>query len=92
MIWWRIRFFLIKLLNFKSIDSGDEHFWNQFWSDNITSIQDIFTLIPAVEIRALREEAPSNLSTLCFKVVEKLKECSENSYLTEKNRFIGKKN
>ena len=33
----------------------------------------------------MREEAPSNLSTLCFKLVDKIKDCSENSFLTEKN-------
>lgn len=30
--------------------------------------QDIFALIPAAEIRAVREESPSNLATLCYKV------------------------
>ena len=28
----------------------------------------MFTLIPASEIRALRDENPSNLATLCYKV------------------------
>lgn len=71
----------------QNIESNDENFWAQFWSEQITNIQDIFTLIPAVEIRALREEAPSNLSTLCVKIVQKIKDCSENSYLIEKNQF-----
>ncbi|KAB7502245.1 Protein HID1 [Armadillidium nasatum] len=54
------------------IDASDDSFWEQFWGDHDTSIQDVFTLIPASEIRALREEAPSNLATLCYKAVEKL--------------------
>lgn len=54
------------------IDAKDDAFWDQFWSESVQSVQDIFTLIPAAEIRALREESPSNLATLCYKAVEKL--------------------
>lgn len=54
------------------IDAKDDVFWDQFWSESIQSVQDVFTLIPAAEIRALREESPSNLATLCYKAVEKL--------------------
>lgn len=69
----------------QTIDPNNEAFWSQFWSEYISSIQDVYTLIPATEIRALREEAPSNLCTLCLKLVEKIKDCSENTFLTEKN-------
>ncbi|XP_076458656.1 protein HID1-like isoform X2 [Babylonia areolata] len=54
------------------IEANDEAFWEQFWSESVTCVQDVFTLIPAAEIRALREESPSNLATLCYKAVEKL--------------------
>ncbi|XP_054706104.1 protein HID1-like isoform X2 [Uloborus diversus] len=54
------------------IDAKDDIFWDQFWSESVQSAQDVFTLIPAAEIRALREESPSNLATLCYKAVEKL--------------------
>ena len=54
------------------IDTKDDQFWDQFWCENINSIQDVFALIPAPEIRALREESPSNLATFCYKAVEKL--------------------
>lgn len=54
------------------IDTADDEFWEQFWCENMNSIQDVFTLIPATEIRALREESPSNLATFCYKAVEKL--------------------
>ncbi|CAG2158346.1 unnamed protein product [Oppiella nova] len=54
------------------IDTKDDHFWDQFWCENVTNIQDVFALIPAPEIRALREESPSNLATFCYKAVEKL--------------------
>ena len=54
------------------VDVSDDDFWDQFWSDSVTTVQDVFTLLPSAEIRALREESPSNLATLCYKGVEKL--------------------
>ena len=75
----------------QSVDDNDDHFWAQFWSGSITSIQDIYTLIPAFEIRALREETPSNLAALCFKIAEKIKESSEVNYISEKNRMSSKR-
>ncbi|XP_057310816.1 protein HID1-like isoform X1 [Hydractinia symbiolongicarpus] len=54
------------------VEVNDEAFWEQFWMDSITNVNDIFALIPAAEIRTLREECPSNLATLCYKCVEKL--------------------
>lgn len=65
------------------IDAGDDSFWDQFWSENVTNVQDVFTLVPAPEIRALREEAPSNLATLCYKAVEKLVKAVDNSCRTQ---------
>ncbi|XP_070169242.1 protein HID1 [Polyergus mexicanus] len=65
------------------IDSSDDIFWDQFWSENVTNVQDIFTLIPAPEIRILREEAPSNLATLCYKAVEKLVKAVDSSCRTQ---------
>lgn len=61
------------------IDASDDAFWDQFWSENVSNVQDIFTLIPASEIRILREEAPSNLATLCYKAVEKLVKAVDSS-------------
>ncbi|KAI4457097.1 protein hid1 [Holotrichia oblita] len=65
------------------IDANDDAFWEQFWSENVNNVQDIFTLVPAPEIRALREEAPSNLATLCYKAVEKLVKAVDNSCRTQ---------
>lgn len=65
------------------INASDDSFWDQFWSENVTNVQDIFTLVPAPEIRALREEAPSNLATLCYKAVEKLVKAVDNSCRTQ---------
>ncbi|KAK6638455.1 cell wall biogenesis protein [Polyplax serrata] len=65
------------------IDTSDDNFWNQFWAENSTTVQDIFTLLPAAEIRAVREEAPANLATLCYKAVEKLVKAVDNSCRTQ---------
>lgn len=55
------------------IEARDEAFWEQFWGESgLQGAQDVFALVPAAEIRALREEAPSNLATLCYKAVERL--------------------
>ncbi|CAF0859666.1 unnamed protein product [Brachionus calyciflorus] len=70
----------------QTVDSNDANFWSQFWSSHIPNINDVYTLIPSYEIRALREESPSNLASLCTKIVEKLSECSEGTFLTEKNQ------
>lgn len=50
------------------VEATDNAFWDQFWADTATSVQDVFALVPAAEIRAVREESPSNLATLCYKV------------------------
>uniref|UniRef100_A0A4W5LVA4 Uncharacterized protein n=1 Tax=Hucho hucho TaxID=62062 RepID=A0A4W5LVA4_9TELE len=50
------------------VEATDDAFWDQFWADTATTVQDVFALVPAAEIRAVREESPSNLATLCYKV------------------------
>ncbi|CAB0019475.1 unnamed protein product [Nesidiocoris tenuis] len=68
------------------IDSSDDAFWDQFWNENVTCVQDVFTLVPASEIRALREEAPANLATLCYKAVEKMVCAVDNSCRTQQEQ------
>ncbi|GCC19912.1 hypothetical protein chiPu_0018616 [Chiloscyllium punctatum] len=60
----------LKFLSCVPVEATDDAFWDQFWADTATSIQDVFTLVPAAEIRAVREESPSNLATLCYKADE----------------------
>lgn len=67
----------------QEIDANDDTFWDQFWCENVSSVQDIFTLIPAPEIRILREEAPLNLGNLCYKAVEKLVKAVDCSCRTQ---------
>ena len=69
------------------VDAADESFWEQFWSESVNSIQDVFTLVPSAEIRALREESPSNLATLCYKSVEKLVRAADSSCRTQKDQI-----
>ncbi|XP_058791655.1 protein HID1 isoform X2 [Phymastichus coffea] len=65
------------------IDASDDVFWDQFWSENVSSVQDVFTLIPALEIRTLRQDCPSNLAMLCYKAVEKLVKAVDSSCRTQ---------
>ena len=50
------------------VEAGDEAVWDQLCQESLSSIQDVFTLLPAEEIRKLREDSPANLSKLCYKV------------------------
>lgn len=81
--------YLCKL--FQPIDPNEETFWDQFWSENVSNVQDIFTLVPAAEIRQLREDAPANLATLCYKAVEKLVKAVDNSCRTHREQQTGNK-
>ncbi len=81
--------YLVDSFLFQPVEAGDEAFWSQFWSESVTNVQDVFTLIPAAEIRALREESPSNLATLCYKAVEKLVDAAENGCRTSTEQQTG---
>ncbi|XP_077979763.1 protein HID1-like isoform X1 [Glandiceps talaboti] len=70
------------------VEAGDDAFWDQFWAESVTSVQDVFALIPAAEIRALREESPANLATLCYKAVEKLVTASETGCANAKDQQV----
>lgn len=73
----------------KPIEANDEAFWEQFWSESVTCVQDVFALIPAAEIRALREESPSNLATLCYKAVEKLVLAAQSGCPSQREQQTG---
>ncbi|XP_045448270.1 protein HID1 [Melitaea cinxia] len=68
------------------IDASDESFWDQFWSESVTNVQDVFALVPGAEIRALREESPNNLATLVYKAVEKLVKIVDSSCRTQREQ------
>uniref|UniRef100_A0A8C4ZUA7 HID1 domain containing n=1 Tax=Gadus morhua TaxID=8049 RepID=A0A8C4ZUA7_GADMO len=70
------------------VEASDDAFWDQFWADTAISIQDAFALVPAAEIRAVREESPSNLATLCYKAVEKLVQGADSGCPSDKERQI----
>lgn len=74
----------------QSVEPGDTPFWEQFWSpNNVASAQDIFSLIPSSEIRALREDAPNNLATLCYKTVERLVDACDHACTQPNEHKIG---
>ncbi|KAM6951683.1 protein HID1b [Aplochiton taeniatus] len=70
------------------VEATEDAFWDQFWADTDTTVQDVFALVPAAEIRAVREESPSNLATLCYKAVEKLVQGADTGCPSEKERQI----
>ncbi|XP_051927731.1 protein HID1b isoform X2 [Hippocampus zosterae] len=70
----------------QAVEASDEVFWDQFWAEPSMSVQDIFALVPPAEIRALREESPSNLATLCYKAVEKLGRAADRCCPSERER------
>ncbi|XP_075998772.1 protein HID1 [Genypterus blacodes] len=70
------------------VEATDDAFWDQFWADTTTTVQDVFALVPAAEIRAVREESPSNLATLCYKAVEKLVQGAECGCPTEREKQV----
>ncbi|XP_058457663.1 protein HID1 [Malaya genurostris] len=65
------------------IDASDDAFWEQFWCEHSTSVQDVFALIPSNEIRKVRDVMPSNLATLCYKATERLVRAVDNSCRTQ---------
>lgn len=73
----------------QNVDANDDSFWQQFWSESLNTVQDVFTLVPAAEIRALREEAPQNLATLCYKAVERLVAAVDSSCRTQRDHETG---
>uniref|UniRef100_A0A3B5L4H7 Uncharacterized protein n=1 Tax=Xiphophorus couchianus TaxID=32473 RepID=A0A3B5L4H7_9TELE len=70
------------------VEATDNVFWDQFWAECSIAVQDVFALVPAAEIRAVREESPSNLATLCYKAVERLVQCANSGCPSEKERQI----
>ncbi|KAL6477143.1 hypothetical protein MHYP_G00156420 [Metynnis hypsauchen] len=70
------------------VEATDDAFWDQFWADTSTTVQDVFALVPAAEIRAVREESPSNLATLCYKAVEKLVQAAESGCPSEREKQV----
>lgn len=53
-------------------------------------MQDVFALVPANEIRTLREDNPTNLATLCYKATERLVRAVDNSCRTQTEQQAGK--
>uniref|UniRef100_A0A2M4ABU8 Protein HID1 n=1 Tax=Anopheles triannulatus TaxID=58253 RepID=A0A2M4ABU8_9DIPT len=65
------------------IDASDDAFWEQFWGEHNTPVQDVFALVPANEIRKVRDVMPSNLATLCYKATERMVRAVDNSCRTQ---------
>jgi hypothetical protein len=76
-------------LTSKQTKLDDSTFWNQFWAPtNINTARDVFALVPAADIRALRENSPNNLATLCYKAVECLISARDKNVPTGEQRKV----
>lgn len=64
-----------------TIDPDDDEFWSKFWSDT-SNLHQIFSTVSTNDIRRIRTENPTNLSTLCYKLVERLAVAVDNSCRT----------
>ena len=42
--------------------------WDQLLQEQMTSVQEVFSLLSVKEIRSIKEKSPENLSKLCIKV------------------------
>ncbi|TDG50965.1 hypothetical protein AWZ03_002620 [Drosophila navojoa] len=67
----------------QKIDNNDDQFWDQFWQAHQTTLEDVFALVTASEIRQIRNDNPANLATLCYKAVEKLAQAVDSSCRTQ---------
>ncbi|EDV98192.1 protein HID1 [Drosophila grimshawi] len=67
----------------QKIDNNDDQFWEQFWQAHQTTLEDVFALVTASEIRQIRNDNPANLATLCYKAVEKLAQAVDSSCRTQ---------
>lgn len=66
-------------LTSKTGKKEDDAFWEQLWTpDNVNNVNQVFAMIPAEDIRKLREDSPKNLATLCYKTYEKLQSARDN--------------
>jgi hypothetical protein len=58
----------------------DNVFWDQFWATtNVQSVKDVFNIISASDLRDLKQNSPSNLSTICYKAIECLRKSRDAS-------------
>lgn len=81
--------FPFRFSNLQQINANDDSFWDQFWSDHSTTIQDTFALVPSSEIRTLRHDNPANLATLCYKATERLVHAVDNSCRSHSEQQAG---
>ena len=51
-----------------AVTAGDTAVWDQLFQEQVSSVQEIFNILQAKDIKKLKEEAPENLAKLCCKV------------------------
>ncbi|VDM64350.1 unnamed protein product [Angiostrongylus costaricensis] len=67
----------------------DEAFWEQLWSpDSGQGVSDIFAMIPAEDVRRLREDYPKNLASLFYKTLEKIQHARDTPSTLSERKVI----
>ncbi|KAE9413468.1 hypothetical protein Angca_002780, partial [Angiostrongylus cantonensis] len=67
----------------------DEAFWEQLWcQDSGQGVSDIFAMIPAEDVRKLREDYPKNLASLLYKTLEKIQHARDNPSTMSERKVI----
>ncbi|KHN83150.1 Protein HID1 [Toxocara canis] len=59
-------------LTTKKSKGEEDAFWEELWASNVSSAADVFALVPAEDVRSLRDNTPNNLASLCYKTVDRL--------------------
>ena len=54
--------------NSPAATAADAAVWDQLGQEQVSSVQEVFSLLSPKDIRKLKDSAPENLSKLCFKV------------------------
>jgi len=65
--------------NSPAATAADAAVWDQLGQEQVSSVQEVFSLLSPKDIRKLKDSAPENLSKLCFKLVEKITDAVESS-------------
>ncbi|XP_065899919.1 protein HID1-like isoform X2 [Dysidea avara] len=66
----------------------DDAYWERFWSATGLSSSDLFELILPEDVRTLRDKASGNLTTLCFKLVQRLSQATSTGCSDVNDRTI----
>ncbi|VDD92332.1 unnamed protein product [Enterobius vermicularis] len=75
-------------LTTKKLKGEEDAFWDELCAANISSAVDVFSLVPAEDVRALRDNSPNNLAALCYKTVDRLTAARDSPTSLNANKVL----